>query len=234
MKPVKCLLFVIGMFCITGVKAQVNLRLDSVIIGISSTTINRDSSYTLFLTIANDSATGFNGVINIGGSINNQDVTDTSNTAPFYYANHATLDTIPPLSHITRPVILNTHNLSYVIGTSGVVIWPIAVSTLQQLRVTISDSLSETFTVLNPASIDEITDRKLKVYMNGQQLIIENGGQYALKGVQLYDVEGRLVQEQPVSRSGAVDMSRCASGVYFATVTFADETRAVVKVVNTR
>jgi hypothetical protein len=119
------------------------------------------------------------------------------------------------------------------VGTSGVVIWPIVVSNPSQLTVHV-DSIGFTLEVLYPLGIDELSERNLKVYMLGQQLMIKNNGDYLLKNVKLYDVAGKLLLQKEVSVSGMVDMNQYAEGVYFAEINFADNTRAVVKVVNTR
>jgi hypothetical protein len=227
MRVVKCLLFVIAMWCIAIANAQVDLRLDSVILGLNTNTIYKDTVYNLSVSIYNDSATTFTGVISIGAAINGQ-LADTNTIS---YPTD-TAETITHGSFITRPVILNT--ASFIVGTSGVVIWPIAVSNTQHLTVTIADTIGLTLNVLYPLGIDELSERNLKVYMLGQQLMIKNNGDYLLKNVKLYDVAGKLLLQKEVSVSGMVDMNQYAEGVYFAEINFADNTRAVVKVVNTR
>jgi hypothetical protein len=226
MRVVKCLLFVIAMWCIAIANAQVDLRLDSVILGLNTNTIYKDTVYNLSVSIYNDSATTFTGVISIGAAINGQ-LADTNTIS---YPTD-TAETITHGSFITRPVILNT--ASFIVGTSGVVIWPIVVSNPSQLTVHV-DSIGFTLEVLYPLGIDELSERNLKVYMLGQQLMIKNNGDYLLKNVKLYDVAGKLLLQKEVSVSGMVDMNQYAEGVYFAEINFADNTRAVVKVVNTR
>jgi hypothetical protein len=233
MKSVKCLLFVVGMFCLSGISAQADLRLDSVVIGINSS-VYKDSVYNLSVTIFNDSATDFIGVINIGGTINGQPVRDSVANDAIYYANNATTDTVPHNSQITRTLVLNLINNSFIVGTSGVVIWPIAVSTTPHLTVTIVDSIGFALNILYPVGIDELSERDLKVYMSGQRLVIQNSGAYLLKDVKLYDVAGKLLLQKNISVSGMVDMNEYSNGVYFAEINFADNTRAIVKVVNTR
>ena len=226
MRVVKCLLFVIAMWCIAIANAQVDLRLDSVILGLNTNTIYKDTVYNLSVSIYNDSATTFKGVISIGAAINGQ-LADTNTIS---YPTD-TAETITHGSFITRPVILNT--ASFIVGTSGVVIWPIVVSNPSQLTVHV-DSIGFTLEVLYPLCIDEVSERNLKVYMLGPQLMIKNNGDYLLKNVKLYDVAGKLLLQKEVSVSGMVDMNQYAEGVYFAEINFADNTRAVVKVVNTR
>ena len=226
MRVVKCLLFVIAMWCIAIANAQVDLRLDSVILGLNTNTIYKDTVYNLSVSIYNDSATTFKGVISIGAAINGQ-LADTNTIS---YPTD-TAETITHGSFITRPVILNT--ASFIVGTSGVVIWPIVVSNPSQLTVHV-DSIGFTLEVLYPLGIDELSERNLKVYMLGPQLMIKNNGDYLLKNVKLYDVAGKLLLQKEVSVSGMVDMNQYAEGVYFAEINFADNTRAVVKVVNTR
>jgi len=234
MKHAKCWLIVIGMFCLTAVNAQVDLRLDSVLIGLSSYNIYKDSVYTLSVTLMNDSATDFIGTINIGGAINGIVVRDSLATDPLYYPNNTTTDTIAPHSQKTHTLVINTHNASFIVGTSGVVIWPISVTVNPFLTVKIADTLGLTLNILYPAGIDELSERNTRVYMSGQQLVIKNNGDYLLKEVKLYDVAGKLLQRKEILRSGLMNMSEYASGVYFAEIEYADNIRAVVKVVNSK
>ncbi len=234
MKSVKCLLFVIGMFSLTGVSAQVNLRLDSVLIGLSSYNVYKDSTYTLSVTFINDSAIDFVGRINVGAAINGVIARDSIAGDAIYYPNNGVTDTVTQHSQKTHTLVLNTHNSDFIVGTSGVVIWPIATLSNPLLHLKISDTIGVTLNVLYPAGIDELSARNLKVYMSGQQLVIENKGEYQLKDVTLYDVSGKLLQRKGILLSGAVDMNEYANGVYFAEISFADNTRAVVKVVNSK
>ena len=172
------------------------------------------------------------------GRINDSLVTasvDTSFSNVLVYANAQTTDSIGPGGSILRSLVFNIQNPPFIIGTSGVVIWPKVVSAVNPLlTVTIVDTLTRNLSVTYPVGLDELTERNLKVYMNNQQLIIQNQGKYLLKSVKLYDVSGKLLLEQPISISGVVNMDQYASGVYLAEMNFEDNTRVICKVFSTR
>lgn len=236
MKRLKYLLFFAGLFFLGESKAQgVNLRLEwDTLSGIPAVLLH-DSVYSDSVIIYNDSMHGFSGVINLAGTINGQAHTFDTLAAAIYYPYHSTADTIPPMGHVTRALTVTGSTPPFSIaGSSGVVIWPILVSNPDNLLVTISDTITTTIVVVHGVGINEIAERNLKVYMNGQQLVIQDNGEYLLKNVRLFDIAGNLLQEEELSLSGAVNMGQYVTGVYFAEINFADNTSAVVKVVNTR
>jgi hypothetical protein len=132
-----------------------------------------------------------------------------------------------------RELIINVLSPDFIIGTSGVVIWPKALFPLDSV-VNISDSLGKTVTVLYPLGLDEIVERNLKVYMSDQQLIIRNNGNYLLQNVKLYDLSGKLLNEEQLTNSGTLNLNQYAEGVYLTEINFADNTRMIFKVFNTR
>ncbi len=234
MKSVKYLMMIVGLFCLGEIKAQVNLRLDSNSMAGIPNTVHLNSGYIDSVIIYNDSIQDVSGFISIGGNINGDTlVGDSSFQSVLYYPSANRMDTVPGRGHITRALIINVLNPPFIIGSSGVVIWPI-ISNQGALAVHISDSITRTVTVLYPLGVDELEERQLKVYMSGRQLLIENEGVYTLKSLKLYDVAGKLLLEKLITASGSVEMNEYAEGVYFAEINFADNIRAIVKVVNTR
>lgn len=234
MKNVKYLLFAAVMFCIGKAGAQVaTLGLDSgSLAGLPAVdTINH--SYAFFVTVIDTSSTPFVGVLSIGGKVNGIYSDGNTPGGAIYYTGSGVNDSVPARSAVSRLVIITVSNPPFIAGSSGVVIWPIAVSGQNQIPVHILDSLSTTVTIV-ATGINELTERNLKVYMAGKQLVVQNNGGYLLKKVNVYDGIGNLLREQPMSESGSVNMEGYAQGVYFAEIVFADDTRAAVKVVNTR
>lgn len=232
MKSVKHLLIVLGMFCIAEGYGQVNLRIDTITF---PSTIHLHDSISLSVTIHNDSFTTFVGKISFMGLIDSfVETADTSDAvgSTLVYPSGNTIESITFGSSITRSLIVHVNNPPFIIGSSGVVIWPIVTSSSQVVHI--SDTLYTQVTVLYPVGIDEITDRKLKVYLSNEQLMIQNNGTYLLRNVRLYDIAGKLLDEQQITTSGALNMGQYPIGVYFAEINFADNTRAVVKVVNTK
>ena len=239
MRKVKFLVLIIVLTGMGRLNAQgVDLRLDSNSLSGLPSVVNMNSSYSLFVRIYNDSLTPFVGIITMQGRINDSLVTasvDTSFSNVLVYANAQTTDSIGPGGSILRSLVFNIQNPPFIIGTSGVVIWPKVVSVVNPLlTVTIVDTLTRNLSVTYPVGLDELTERNLKVYMNNQQLIIQNQGKYLLKSVKLYDVSGKLLLEQPISISGVVNMDQYASGVYLAEMNFEDNTRVICKVFSTR
>ena len=232
MKSVKYLLLMVGLFSFGEIKAQVNLRLDSNSLAGLPNTINMGSAYIDSVTIYNDSSAAFLGIINFRANINGDSIiADTSQISTLYYSHGSTIDSIAPNGgHITRVLIINVTNPPFIIGSSGVVIWPIASNSAH--FVYISDSISKVISVLYPVGINEVEDTRLKVYLVGQQLTIQTEGVNLLKNVRLYDVAGNLLQENKISASAVINMDRYAAGVYFAEINFADNTRKVVKLFN--
>lgn len=237
MKSLKYLLSVAGLFCMLAGKAQTggaDLRLEPNSLAGLPAVVHLNDFDTFSIAIFNDSASTFTGIITIAGAINGDTiVADTVQTHTLYYPKADISDTILPHSFIVRSLGINVNNPPFIAGSSGVVIWPIVVGSSNS-PVIIPDSVSKIITVLYPAGIDEMSARGIKIYMNGFQLVIQNKGDYQLKNIQLYDIAGNLLQQKDITVSGEVSIDEYAAGVYFAEINFADNTRAVVKVVNTR
>jgi hypothetical protein len=234
MKRIKLLFFAVGLFYFGQVNGQgVNLRVDTnALNGIG--TIYHDSTITVPILLHNDSSFGFSFVLSMGSSINGvlNDSIDSLPGEAIYYSNSGFSDTIGPHEAITRNLVITGVNPPFIQGPNGLVVWP---KVLQSSRpVLISDSASTVLNFQFPAAINEPNDKNLKVYVVGQQLLIKGDGEHLLKSAALYDVTGNAVHQQSVTINGVVNMEPYAEGIYFAEITFADNTRQVFKVLNTR
>jgi hypothetical protein len=229
MKRIKLLVIIIGLMCMAKINAQVvNLRIVSSSLDSLSTVIMGRSD-TVTLTIFNDSSSNYNGFISIGSNVNGTvDTLDSLYSGPVYFPSWADTEIIVGHGSISRALVFNVQNPPFIIGSSGVVIWPIAVNSANQVHI--SDSLFETITVINPSAVNEVDDKKLKVYVSDQQLIIQEDDQYLLKSAKLYDVEGAFLKEQKISISGLINMEPYAQGIYLVEITYADNARRVIKV----
>jgi hypothetical protein len=232
MKKFRFALFVVSLLYFGTIGAQgVNLRLGANSLAGLPAFVSMNSSYNDSVQIFNDSSSAFQGFINIAGMINGDSLQgDTLTGSVFNYPTANIIDTIPAHSYVLRQLIINVQNPPFIVGTSGVVIWPKAVSTVSQF-IAISDTISKNIIVF-AAGIDGVAERNLKVYMSNERLVIQDDGNYLLKNVKLYEVSGKLMEEQQISNSGTLNMNLYATGVYLAEVNFADNTRMVFKVFN--
>ena len=233
MKRMKVVLFLAALLCLGTLKAQVTvLRIDSNFLTSFPDTLHAGDSFTLNLTIHNDSSFVYNGTIEIAARINgNALVADTSVQA-LEDTGYATNVIIPNNSSITKSIIVHVLTPPFIIGSSGVVIWPI--SNFNGNPISGVDSLSKTATILYPLGINEPNDKNLKVYLVGGQLNIQGDGEHLLKSIRLYDVEGALLNERPITINGTISMTQFANGIYLAEITFADNTRQVFKLLNSK
>jgi hypothetical protein len=235
MKSVKLLLAAALFLFLGSISAQgVNLRIDSnALAAIDTLRLGQVDSFNI--TIYNDSNTYFWGQITIDGLINFVPFYGDSAQNPVFYPNSNISDSIPAHGSVSRMLIVTVTNPPFIVGTSGVVIWPkVTAQTYPLVPATISDSISKLVTVFYPLGINEASEKGLKVFMAGEQLLIQAEAGTLLKDVELYDIEGRLLQQQSISGSGIIDMSHYCPGAYLARVFFADNTSVVVKVLNTR
>ncbi len=125
------------------------------------------------------------------------------------------------LIHFTPSVFRN-------IGTSGVVIWPIAV-----LGTALAPDTTSFQVVLNGAADIAKTDgEKLLVYMVASQLYIKTEGENLLKRVRIYAISGQLIEERSVYSSTIINMGNHPVGMYIAQIMFADDSQKAFKIVN--
>jgi hypothetical protein len=235
MKRMKFILLMACLLCLARTNAQtgVNLRLGSNSLAALPVFVHRGDVDSLTITIYNDSSTTFYGNITIGALVDTTTVVaDTSSASPFCYPNAPILDSIPGHDSINRLLIITIKTPPFIIGSSAVVIWPIVSNSSNQLHIT--DSVSKTIIVFYPLGINEPDDKNLKVYMSGQQLIVQENDQYLLKNVKLYDVSGALLYQQQISISGEISMASFAPGIYLAEVKYADNTCRLFKIFNPR
>jgi hypothetical protein len=234
MKRIKPLLLAIGLFCFGRMHGQVvHLRLDTNALS-SLGTIYHDSTYTIQLVIHNDGPSSFHGILSMGSSIDSllSDSIDSVPGTAIYYPNSGIQDSIPADSSVVRDLVITGKNPPFIQGPNGLVVWPVV---LQSSNVVIiSDSVSVTVIYAFPAAINEPNDKNLKVYMSDQQLLIQGDGEHLMKDVKLYDIMGSVIAERAITTSGVLSMNSYSEGIYFAAITFADNTRQVFRVFNRR
>ena len=234
MKRMKLLLLAAGLLCSGLTNAQsVNLRLDTgALNGIG--TLSHLQVDSIPLIIHNDSSVAFVGYITMGSSINGalMDSIDNVPGAAVYYPTSGDTETIPAHDSILRYLVVTGQNPPFIQGPNGLVVWP--VSQFYPQRAHISDSISTVIIFSYPAAINEPNINNLKVYMSGSELLIQGDGEHLLKEVKLYDVTGQVLTQKAITVSGNLDMDSYAGGIYFAEITFADNTRQVFRVFNAR
>jgi hypothetical protein len=224
MKRMKFILLVAGLFCLITAKAQQNnLRIDSAFLTAFPSGSSVNDTFSVNITI---------GRVYIGSQTNTDSArVDSIPGAAFYYPSYTANENIPAGGFITRTITVSVLNPPFIIGSSAVVIWPIVnfngnlISSTNSLR---------TLVTIYPTGINEPNDKSLKVYMSGQQLIVQENDQFLLKNVKLYDVSGALLYQQQISLSGTISMASFAPGIYLAEVNYADNTRRLFKVFNAR
>jgi hypothetical protein len=106
-------------------------------------------------------------------------------------------------------VFSNTGPFS-IVGSSGVVIWPISPSALTYDTAAVQ-------TVVTPvAGITPVSDQTLKVFISQQQLFVNSNAQNFIKRVRVYDILGELLVESEASQSIIIPMNKYARGCYLA------------------
>ena len=233
MKKMKLIVFLVGLFCLGMLKAQVNvLRIDSNFLTNFPNTLHAGDVFPLNFTIHNDSAFTYNGTIQIGAKINGDSLVADTSIQAFEDTGFQTNVSIPAHDTISKSLIIHVLIPPFIIGSSGVVIWPIY--NYHGSLISSIDTIGKSVTILHPLGINEADDKNLKVYLVGGQLTIQGDGEHLLKSVRLYDVEGALLNERPITINGTISMNQFANGIYLAEITFADNTRQVFKVFNSK
>ena len=141
------------------------------------------------------------------------------------------LVTIPPHGSLLLTSIQFSFNQSeYVIGSSIVVIWPVALHN----NTVIVDSARKVITVTDTltAIINSAGNENLRVFMSGQQLWVECNDKNLVKEVRIYDVTGKLIAQQEVHQQGQIPMDKYSTGVYFAEVILNNNKSKAFKVFN--
>ena len=105
-------------------------------------------------------------------------------------------------------------------------IWPISNS------ASTYDSSFYTVFVTLVADVEPVPDKKLRVYINEQQLFVKTDEQNLLKRVRIFDTQGRLIVDDELTSSGAIPLGRYAGGVYWVEVLLNDNSRRVFKCIN--
>ena len=231
MKKMKLILLLAGLFCLGSLKAQLTvLRIDSNFLSTFPDTLHAGDVFNINLTIHNDSSFAYNGTVQIAAKINGVAVVADTGIQAIEDTGYANNVSIAANNFIIKSLTVHVLTPPFIIGSSGVVIWPISIFNGNQISGV--DSLSKTSAILYPVGINEPNDKNLKVYLVGGQLTIQSDGEHLLKSVRIYDVEGALLNERSITTSGSINMDRFSSGIYLAEITFADNTQRVFRVFN--
>ena len=110
-----------------------------------------------------------------------------------------------------------------------VVIWPVFYEVTPGVNV-VADSVRDSITVAEPvAAIPGTAPPGLKVYTINEQLWIKCDEANVLKYVRIYDITGRLIEEQNLSSSTSIPMNGYSDGIYLAEVTLTNNQRITYK-----
>jgi hypothetical protein len=176
-------------------------------------------------TVHNFGTDTFNGSFTLNYTVNDSLYNSASDSGIHF---PGTTLTIPPGGSVgSQPLTIHTNTGAFsIVGSSGVVIWPISASALTY------DSAFTSVEVTFPANVNAISSQQLQVFINQQQLFINTDAQNLVKRVRIYDIEGQLLTEQVVSSPAIIPMAKYSSGCYFAEVILNDDSRHVFKLVN--
>jgi len=135
-----------------------------------------------------------------------------------------------PGASVRKELIIefNLPNFQY-IGSSVVVIWPISDSAATNDSVIYNEQIVDSLT----AGVVTNTDGKLRVFMQGQQLVIDPSDENFVGHLSLYNALGKLLLNREISASTIIPMDRYSFGCYFAELTLLDESKRIFKVMNT-
>ena len=227
MKNLRVLVFIAVIFCCGLARAQVNnLRIGNLVFG----PVHIGDSDIVNITIHNDSAVAYGGRI-LFGSIVGSDTTriDTLSSGTIYYPGYNVFDSIRPFDSIVRSLIIRVTDPPFIVGPSGVVIWPIVKDPNGDF-ISSTDTLRTILFALNPLGVADRENPNLKVFMDENQLLIRGDVDSKPGEVKLYSISGALLVQKALSLSTAIDMNSFSDGVYLAELWFADNTRKVIKV----
>ena len=135
-------------------------------------------------------------------------------------------------ARISRTLRFNFSPPRFSVGTNWITIWPVL---LHAQGTVVTDTFYGYVNILNPAtSINEPGYENLKVFMYEQQLIITDDCNEIPAQLKVYNDLGAMILEKQLSGSATIPMNKYSPGIYFAEVTFRDNSRRVFKVFNSR
>ena len=188
-------------------------------------TIDSVTNVTAIITNYGDAA--FNGTVSLSYSINGGTTQSSSDTPALFSFDTLTPFVLDPGGSQSRMVQVDPTQQNITSGTSVVVIWPFSI-------LANADTTTTTLQVTPALSsgLKSLADVRTEVFINQQQLFIQTTAENYLKHVRVYDLQGRLVVDQNLSSSTALNMIKYATGCYLVELTFVDDSQKVYKVVN--
>lgn len=199
----------------SAVWAQVGLRIELANGPVIPSSADTGTSFSFNVKVINDSASTFQGSIGFNYSINGTTYTSADSASGINYTTES--DTLAGGDSVVKMITVIVKNPKFTVGPSVVVIWPVAfnadnVNTLGfNLNVTTSDGMP-------------IDDDRLGMYINYGHLYINNPTGLLLNRVRIYDLNGRLIQEEGYPYDG-VPVSEYAAGFYIAELTYVNGKR---------
>ena len=214
-----CIIFVC---CQARAQAKLGITIDSFP---SQIVLNDSISYYGSFVVHNYGTEAFNGSFSLNYIVNDTLYNSTTDSGINFPSTSLTIG--PDSSSVPQQLIIHGNTGAFsIVGSSGVVIWPISLS------ATTYDSASVVVEVTFPANLNPISSQNLQVYINQQQLVINTNAQNLLKRVRIYDIQGQLLIEQAVSSSKTIPLNKYAAGCYLAEVILNDNSQHVFKVIN--
>ena len=224
MRVVKSFLIVCMAFVGGGIDAQsiLGITIDSFP---TNGHIGDTATYYGSVFIHNYSGVAFSDTLALGYSVNGTTYNANNPAVGIYFKRDTAA--VSPHDSVKKSFLIHfTPSIFQIVGTSGVVIWPIAPTAV------ISDSASCQVALDLAAGIAQTDAEKLLVYMEGSQLYLKTDAQNLLKRVRIYASNGQFIEEQSITSSSVIQMDKYATGLYIAQVTFADDSQKAFKIIN--
>jgi|GEM_PF-2500022 len=235
MKALRHLFFLIILIASGRAQAQDTIQIRSAALdSLGNTAVLGDSAVAsrpvISIWLYNLSGTTFTDTVSFDYSINNTlfhaTISDTSglNFTPVAVtlAPHDSIRLTSIQIHFSRP--------DFVVGSSTVVIWPIANHT----SLVILDSLHHQLTITPPSGITDPELNAIKVYTSGQLLFVKNMGENCSGDIRIYSIDGALISSQTLSQYAQIPMSQYTDGIYIVEINLGDGKKAVYKVANVK
>lgn len=189
------------------------------------TTVALGTTDSILVQLVNDDSIAWNGTIAFQYSVNGSAPISASNSIDSGLFFAPIVDSIAPgttSGALKIDILIEPDHFQ--VGPSVVIIWPF----IPNAQV---DSLIAPVTVLPFAGIERQADNSPELYFANKHLVIQD--LYSnLKRVRIYDLEGRLLMDNPLETSTIMPLNGLSAGTYFAEVLYGDNQRKVLQFVN--
>jgi hypothetical protein len=221
--------YLILILALTGMEAMGQARLGVSIVSFpGSGSMGDTTTYFGTILINNYGNATFSDSVYLDYEVDSSVHLSTNPGVGIYFADTAYL---MPGDSVQKQILVHfTPSIFSAVGTSGVVIWPVCPETNANLLP--PDTATYDVSISWPAGIAQTEGEKLLVYMDGQELNIKTDAGNLLSHVRIYDVNGKLIEEQAVTSSAIIGMDNYAAGMYIAEVIFTDQSRKDYKIIN--